>query len=160
MERLQGGESARRSDILQILIDSQRAKDTEDRLTAEAIATETVLYLVAGSETTSGSSGFVMIELLRHPDKLAKLQHELDTQLGATFNHDDVKHLPYLNAVINEAMRLNFIGAGGLERVATQDCVLAGKVFVPKGVSRHAISQEKKNQKTKKRQQMSEHRRA
>lgn len=138
LERLQGGEKARRDDILQILIDTQHASSDEDRLTAEAIANETVLFLVAGSETTSNTSGFAVIELLRHPDKLEKLRREIDAlplEDGFVFKHEQLKHLPYLNAVINETLRKNWIAAAGLERFAQQDMVLGGKLFIPKGVS-------------------------
>ncbi|KAL1933626.1 hypothetical protein VTP01DRAFT_7716 [Rhizomucor pusillus] len=136
LERLQGGEKARRDDILQILIDTQHASSDEDRLTAEAIANETVLFLVAGSETTSNTSGFAVIELLRHPDKLEKLRREIDAlplEDGFVFKHEQLKHLPYLNAVINETLRKNWIAAAGLERFAQQDMVLGGKLFIPKG---------------------------
>lgn len=138
LERLAGGESARRNDILQILIDTQHAASDEDRLTADAIASETVLFLVAGSETTSNTSGFALIELLRQPDKLAKLRAEVDQvplEKGEVFKHEQLKHLPYLNAVINETLRIDWIGTGGIDRIADKDVVLAGKLFVPKGVS-------------------------
>lgn len=137
LERLTGGEKARRNDILQILIDTQHATDQEDRLTADAIASETVLFLVAGSETTSNTSGFAVIELLRHPDKLAKLRAEIDQvplEDGEIFKHEQLKHLPYLNAVINETLRIDWIGTGGIDRIAERDVLLGGKLFVPKGV--------------------------
>jgi cytochrome P450 len=38
----------RRDDILQILIDTQKASDQEDRLTVDAIIAEVTLFLIAG----------------------------------------------------------------------------------------------------------------
>ena len=141
LERLEGGEKARRNDILQILIDTQHAHDTEDRLTAEAIAQETVLFLVAGSETTSNTTGFAIINLLKHPHLLATLRQEIDSvemEEGQTlFNHEQLKNLPYLNAVINERMRIDSIVANGIERTTDRDMILGGRVLVPKGVSYH-----------------------
>ncbi|KAI8340558.1 cytochrome P450 [Chlamydoabsidia padenii] len=126
----------RRDDILQILIDTQQAAHQEDRLTVDAIIAEVVLFLIAGSETTSNTTGFAIIALLQHPDKLARLQAEIDTlplENGRMLHtHDQLKHLPYLNAVINETMRLNHIGANGLQRMTDSDMVLGGKLFVPK----------------------------
>jgi cytochrome P450 len=50
-ERLKSGK--RKNDILQILIDSQHAELKGDRLKNEDIVAENVLFLIAGSETTS-----------------------------------------------------------------------------------------------------------
>ena len=139
LERLEGGEKARRDDILQILIDTQHAHDTEDRLTADAIAQETVLFLIAGSETTSNTTGFVIINLLKHPHALATLRQEIDSvemEEGQTlFKHEQLKNLPYLNAVINETMRMDSIAVNGVERTTDRDMIIGGRVFVPEGVS-------------------------
>ncbi|KAI9499056.1 cytochrome P450 [Zychaea mexicana] len=137
MERLKGGEKDRRNDILQILIDTQHANETEDRLTAEAIAQETILFLVAGSETTSNTIGFAIIELLKNPHALATLRKEVDSIESEDgqklFTNDQLKQLPYLNAIINETMRINPIAVVGLERITDRDTILAGRLYVPKG---------------------------
>ncbi|KAI8144826.1 cytochrome P450 [Fennellomyces sp. T-0311] len=137
MERLHGGDAARRDDILQILIDTQHASSTEDRLTAEAIAQETVLFLIAGSETTSNTTGFAIIELMKHPEAFAKLRAEIDEvplEIGQQLlHHEQLKKLPYLNAVINETLRLDPIDVDGLQRRADRDILLGGRLFVPKG---------------------------
>lgn len=136
-QRIQSAEP--RNDILKILIDSQKARDAEDRLSLRAIANETILFLIAGSETTSNTIGFTMIRLLEEPAVFARLRQEIDQvplKEGQTvFEHDSLKRLPYLNAVIHETMRLDSIAASSLDRKATEDIVLAGRVFVPKGVS-------------------------
>ncbi|ORZ19679.1 cytochrome P450 [Absidia repens] len=127
----------RRNDILQILIDTQKASDQEDRLTVDTIIAEVILFLVAGSETTSNTTGFAIIELLRHPEKMNRLRDEIDNvpveNDEALHSHDQLKHLPYLNAIINETMRLNPIAANGLSRIANSDVTLGGKIFIPKG---------------------------
>ncbi|KAI8144336.1 cytochrome P450 [Fennellomyces sp. T-0311] len=137
MRRLMGGAKARRNDILQILIDSQHANDHGDRLTAEAIANETILFLIVGSETTANSMGFLLIDLLKHPNALHALREEIDSikmdEDQKLFRHEQLKDLPYLNAVINETMRLNGINVRGSERIADKDLVLDGHLFVPKG---------------------------
>ena len=139
VERLEGGEKARRNDILQILIDTQHLNDTEERLSNASIAQETVLFLIAGSETTSNTTGFAFIELMKNPKMFAKLRQEIDSvefkQGQKLFTHEQLKHLPYLNAVINETLRLDSIVVGGVERMPDQDIVLDGRFFIPKGVS-------------------------
>ncbi|CAO3615847.1 unnamed protein product [Cunninghamella blakesleeana] len=134
MRRLESKE--RRTDILQILIDTQNSTEQEDRLTVRAIIAEVILFLIAGAETTSNSTGFAIIELLRHPEKLILLQQEIDAiplEPGQSFyTQDQLKKLPYLNAVINETMRLNPIASNGLQRITNRDMLLVGKVFIPK----------------------------
>src|ERR1700722_9098419 len=94
-ERLKSGK--RKNDILQILIDSQHAELKNDRLNNEDIVHENILFLIAGSETTSYVSiymfgalsvesltmflcrntiGFAIIHLLEHPEALACLREE------------------------------------------------------------------------------------
>lgn len=122
------------------MIDVQHAADSDDSLTAESIMSETVLFLIAGSETTSNSIGFAIINLLRNPDKLKKLYQELDSvemeQNQTVFHHEQVKHLAYLNAVIHETLRVDSIAAAGLSRRAPKDTMLGGRVFLPKDVSK------------------------
>lgn len=136
-------EGEKRKDILQFLIDVQYQTETDDSLTAESIMAETVLFLIAGSETTSNSIGFSLINLLRNPDKLKKLYEELDSvefeQGQKVFHHEQLKHLPYLNAVIQETLRIDSIAAAGLSRRAPKDVMLGGRVFVPKDVSKSSI---------------------
>ena len=54
----------------------------------------------------------------------------ISTFLLTTFNS-----LPYLNAVIDETLRLDPISVNGMERRAEHDIVLGGEFVVPKGVS-------------------------
>ncbi|KAI8143138.1 cytochrome P450 [Fennellomyces sp. T-0311] len=141
IDRIAGGEKARRSDILQLLVDSQDINNPNSRMSADAIAKETVAMLVGGSETTSNSIGFGFIELLKNPQVLCKLRDEIDTievENGqATLHHHQIKALPYLNAVINETLRLDSVAVAGGERIADKDTVLDGRLFVPKGTVIH-----------------------
>lgn len=97
-----------------------------------------LLLLLKSAETTSNTTGFAMIELLKHPEKLRLLQQEIDAislEPGQSFyTQDQLKKLPYLNAVINETMRLNPIASNGLQRITNRDMLLVGKVFIPKNV--------------------------
>ncbi|ORZ02515.1 cytochrome P450 [Syncephalastrum racemosum] len=133
----QNGETERRNDILQYVLDTQKACDPQDRLSMGDIILEMTQFLIAGSETTATTISFVFIQLLQNPETLDRLQKELDAATfdegSSAFRHQELKDLPYLNAVINETMRLNHILICGVERQAHKDFVLGGRFFVPKG---------------------------
>ncbi|KAI8056335.1 cytochrome P450 [Gilbertella persicaria] len=126
----------KREDILQILIDAH--KDYNECLTVEAIISETVLFLIAGSETTSNTLGFAIFELLNKPETLKSLYREIDNipleKNQTVFNYEQVKNLPYLNSVINETMRIDSMAAGGLERTTKKTVVLGNRLALPEGV--------------------------
>lgn len=127
-----------RRDILQILIDANKSEKESERLDEGSIIGETMLFLFAGAETTSNSAAFALIALLRSPEKFEKLRDEVDTleyNDNNHFSYESLKNADYLNAVINETLRLRPVTAAGLERIADQDFILGAKYHVPKGVS-------------------------
>lgn len=90
---------------------------------------ETALFLIAGSETISNTLGFTVINLLRTPEVLAKLYAELDQvhleEGQSVFDHDQIKNLTYLNAVLYESMRINTAAGSALPRITTGPTKLA-----------------------------------
>ena len=94
----------------------------------------------AGSDTTSISLSAILYYLIQDPGKLRKLRQEAEDGLASgafspNFPFKDTRQMPYLQAVIKEAMRLHpatglilgrVVPAGGAE--------LAGQYF-PEGVS-------------------------
>ncbi|OZJ03674.1 hypothetical protein BZG36_03539 [Bifiguratus adelaidae] len=133
----------KRNDILQILIETQFADNEEDRLMAKDIIQETVLFLIAGSETTSNTIAFTIIFLIQHPKVLEALVKEIDSvdlkQKGEDNriplpSFDDLKSLPYLNAVIDETLRLRPVTGTGLPRQPPADVVLGGYA-IPKNTT-------------------------
>ncbi|KAK2656919.1 hypothetical protein Ddye_009971 [Dipteronia dyeriana] len=64
---------------------------------------------LAGIDTTSSTVEWAMTELLQNPEKIAKAQTELRQVLdkGGLGQGFDIKRLPYLQAVIEETLRLH-----------------------------------------------------
>lgn len=113
--------------------------DTEDeflgRPLAENEATEEAMGLAfAGSGTTAITLVYILYHLSRPENKA--IQVELRTEVQSTGqSHSEVRDLPYLNAVIKEAMRLNPSLMGGLPRMLTSAVIVDGAngVVLPPG---------------------------
>lgn len=88
----------------------------------------TVANMFAGSDTTAISLRTVFYQLLKQPALMARLVAELTEQkaLGkftrddALVEWDEVRQLPYLGAVIKEALRFHPAAGLPLERVVPQ----------------------------------------
>jgi cytochrome P450 len=120
-----------RDDILQILLDA-RDEETNEGLSEFEIQDQTMEFLIAGSDTSSFSINMALIMLLHHPEKLRNLMNEL-TSAGPrqSLKHENLKDLKYLNAVINEILRLFPASMGGILRQTDDDMIIDG-YFVPK----------------------------
>lgn len=129
----------KRQDILDHLIGTLDTKSEDDRLQLDDIINEVVLFLVAGSETTSNTMGFLFIEMFKNPHVYEELRKEIDAiemEEGQTMlTHNQIKSLPYLNAVIDETLRFHPANPGGAPRRTVTDTMLLGKHLIPKDVS-------------------------
>nr|ACU40926.1 cytochrome P450 family protein [Oryza sativa Japonica Group] len=90
---------------------------------------------VAGADTMALTLEWVMAELLKNPSVMAKARAELRDVLGdkEIVEEADAARLPYLQAVLKEAMRLHPVGALLLPHFAMEDGVEVGGYAVPKG---------------------------
>lgn len=73
------------------------------------MVSDAVLAMIAGSDTTSGALSTAFFCLLRHPEMYKRLQAEIDKYYPPEANALDTKYhvdMPYLNAIINETLRL------------------------------------------------------
>ncbi|TBU57403.1 cytochrome P450 [Dichomitus squalens] len=106
-------------------VDSQR--DFDIRWTANS------LY-AASFDTTNSAISHFFLAMIQHPEILQKAQKEIDAVVGnarlPTFS--DRPHLPYVNAVVSEALRISSPVPLGLPRRITEDNVYKN-MFIPKG---------------------------
>ncbi|KAF8487761.1 cytochrome P450 [Gautieria morchelliformis] len=85
-------------------------------ITEEDVVTEAMLLLTAGSDTTANSAAAVLFHLLRVPRVLACLREELEEAVGPVAD-ELIQSLKYLQATIDEGLRMFATNAFGLPRV-------------------------------------------
>nr|AJD87469.1 cytochrome P450 CYP76AD13 [Basella alba] len=90
---------------------------------------------VAGTDTTSSVLEWAMTELLRNPEKMGKLQNEINNAFGndqsKSIQESDISKLPYLQGVVKETLRLHPPAPFLLPRKVEKDIDLVG-YHVPK----------------------------
>jgi cytochrome P450 len=107
----------------------------ERKLTREQVIENALVLVSAGTETSASTLTLAMLLLGLHSDAFTKLVEE---QLNVQSEHGDAlslqildKECPYLDGVVNEALRLGAV-TGGFPRRARETIVIDGKQ-VPKG---------------------------
>jgi len=127
----------RKTDLLEKL---QRGKDEDGKpMGKEELTAEALTLLIAGSDTTSNTVCAIIYLLARTPDAQLKLHAELDKALpdldSVPLTVDDVKadRLPYLDACINEGLRIHSTSALGLPRLVPQGGMTVEGVTFPEG---------------------------
>nr|WET52770.1 cytochrome P450 76BK1 [Clerodendrum bungei] len=130
-ERRKSPESGKKNDMLDILIEF--SEDEESELKTSDVKHVVLDLFVAGSDSTSSTTEWVVTELLLNPDKLAKAKQELKSVLGdkKQVEESDIPKLPYMEAVIKEVLRLHPAGPFLIPRRTDEDAVING-YFIPK----------------------------
>ncbi|KAL8188133.1 UNVERIFIED_CONTAM: hypothetical protein K2H54_062041 [Gekko kuhli] len=102
---------------------------TEDNLTQDIFD-----LFIAGSDTTASTLQWALLLMVNHPDIQENVHKELEDVLGASqsFSYQDLKKLPYTNAVIHEIQRLQYIILSGVPRESVKDVNILG-FPIPKG---------------------------
>ncbi|PVH81743.1 cytochrome P450 [Cadophora sp. DSE1049] len=121
-----------KKDLVQIFIESHDADPVA--FTHQHIREEMSLFMIAGSDTSAVTLTHTFMLLLNNPERLKKLIAEIDTTFPS--KHDSItfantQDLPYLNACINESMRLFPILVVGLARYTQETTMLANYEIPP-----------------------------
>lgn len=124
-----------RADLLNKL---QSARDSDGKpMPKTELTAEAQTLLIAGSDTTSNSTCAIIYYLAANQHAQEKLQKELDEQLGTedelVATSEQIKRLPYLDACINEALRIHSTSAKGLPRLVPKGGLTVVGQFFPEG---------------------------
>lgn len=126
--RIEMGNSRDREDFFAHIL-----RKEEGSLDVVHLREQAKILILAGSETTANLLASAMFYLLRSPDKMAKLQDEIRSAFSSMdeITADSVSNLEYLEAVIEEGLRIFPPAPFGPPRVSTG--AIVDGVYVPKG---------------------------
>lgn len=109
-------------------------KASGERLDDREIRDECIEFLIAGHETTSNLLSFALVELMRHPEVLARARAEVDAVFGTDTavwpEYAQVNQLPYVQQVLKETLRL-YPPAPGIGLQARADTTIGGAMAYP-----------------------------
>jgi sterol 14-demethylase len=100
-------QSENRTNVFQMLIDA--SYEDGSKLTAHEITGMLIAAVFAGHHTSSGTTAWVLIELLRHPEHMKAVVAEIEERFGSdgAVDFESLRQLPKLENVIKEVLRLH-----------------------------------------------------
>jgi cytochrome P450 len=119
-------------DILSVAMESGGFSDDD-------LVNQLMTFLAAGHETTASAMAWAAYLLCKHPETQTRLRAELHAEIpnlldpASQITSADIDRLPYLNAVLNETMRV-FPPVPLTLREAACDTTIQGS-FVPRGTT-------------------------
>lgn len=95
-------------DLLDVLV-SIPDENGNPRFTADEVTGMFISMMFAGHHTTSGTAAWTLIEMLRHPDWMARSVADLDalSAAGEDVTYQALREIPNLEACLKEALRLH-----------------------------------------------------
>jgi cytochrome P450 len=84
--------------------------------------------LLAGTDTSANTAEWAMTSLLNNPEVLKKATAEIDEHVGneRLIKESDMTHLPYLQCILNEVLRLYPGGPLLLPHQSREDIIIGG----------------------------------
>jgi cytochrome P450 family 6 len=133
-----------RNDFMQLLINlkNNKSQDFEGHdgkpLSLDEVASQALVFFVAGFETSSTLMTFALYELARHEDIQEKLRREINSVLeqhNGQMTYDFIQDMKYLSQVIDETLRMH-PPATQTNRKCLEDYKIPGQdVIIEKGTT-------------------------
>jgi cytochrome P450 len=130
--KMEKGDGKTGFDILSVALESGGFSD-------EDLVNQLMTFLAAGHETTASAMTWAVYLLCKHPEVQSRVRAEIREQLPALSDlsvqmaSQDIDGLQYLNAVLNETMRI-FPPVPLTQRETANDTTIAGH-FIPKATT-------------------------
>ncbi|XP_047999082.1 cytochrome P450 6B2-like [Leguminivora glycinivorella] len=105
----------------------------------EMLVAQTFVFFAAGFETSATTMNFTLYELSKHPEVLKRVQKEVDDYLvktGGQVTFECISDLPYLEACVDEALRLYPV-LGVLTREVVEDYRMPSGLVLEKDTRVH-----------------------
>lgn len=129
-ERQAEGNSNHHNDLLALLMGAM--DEDGSQMTPQQLHDETMTLFLAGHETTAQMLSWTWFALSQNPQAEARLHEELSGVLGARpMEAADFPRLPYLQAVMNEVLRL-YPPAYIMAREVIEPCEIGGYTLRPR----------------------------
>ena len=95
-------------DLLDVLI-SVKEDDGTNKFSPDEVTGIFISMMFAGHHTTSGTSAWMLIELLKHPEYLAQVVAELDEVYadGAEYSFGALRQMPKVENALKETLRMH-----------------------------------------------------
>ncbi|XP_050701057.1 cytochrome P450 2L1-like isoform X8 [Eriocheir sinensis] len=125
-------------DVLdEFLLEMENRKDEPNSVFNEQDLIKTIFDLfAAGYDTTSNMTRWIILHMAHRPAVQRRVQEELDRVVPRDTlpSHAHRQQLPYLDAVLNEVLRVSLVAAIGVPHAAAHDTYL-DNYFIPKGTA-------------------------
>lgn len=135
--KMDGGDGdggAKKKDFLQFLLELKDEEDSKTPLTMIHVKALLMDMVVGGTDTSSNAAEFAMAEILNQPEITAQVQQELEEVVGKDniVEESHIHKLPYLQAVMKEALRLHPALPLLVPHCPSETCTVGGYT-IPKG---------------------------
>lgn len=115
-------------DLLSLFLDDKDLKDDEKSM--QSLRDVILNFILAGRDTTAQTLSWMMYELAKNPGMLSKAREEVDAAERLNFQTVS-KGLPYIEALMNETLRMHTVVPAALKYPVKNTCIPHGESEVP-----------------------------
>ncbi|KAF2020437.1 cytochrome P450 [Aaosphaeria arxii CBS 175.79] len=128
----------KRHDMISLLTAIVHQKGETEGFTRNEVTNEMWTAVMAGADSTAIALRAIFYYLMKHPAVMKKVHDEIDYYtalgvLGYPVKYNDAVKLPYLTAVVKEAMRIFPSFQASMQRYAPPEGVKVAGVLIPAG---------------------------